>query len=218
MIQCYSRTQSLAYCNYQRSDWIDCLPSAECNTNDTESETTYVNPFFANTAEHPHYKITPRTDLTSINSFNYLKIREKIVDKFVDQIHDHNSFFRENMITAQDFHEKKENNRCHLAPSYSIGDLVFVKAENIKTKIPNKKLDWKILGPFRIIKLIGSYNYQVELPSTLISVNLIFNASLLRSDPNNPTPGWTNEPNPTFEIHAILGFWRHRYRVFKYEI
>ena len=43
---------------------------------------------------------------------------------------------------------------------YRAGDLVFLLSRNIKTVRPSKKLDNKILGPF---KVIGRKGYSYEL-------------------------------------------------------
>ena len=42
------------------------------------------------------------------------------------------------------------------ALAFNPGDQVILDSRNIKTKRSTKKLDYKILSPFPIIKLIGS--------------------------------------------------------------
>jgi hypothetical protein len=43
-------------------------------------------------------------------------------------------------------------------------DKVYLLRQNIKTKQPSRKLDFKKLGLFRIIENISSVNYKLELP------------------------------------------------------
>ncbi|KAI0990799.1 hypothetical protein K3495_g17388, partial [Podosphaera aphanis] len=109
-----------------------------------------------------------------------------------------------------------------------VGDKVFVNAKNIKTKRPSKKLDFKNLGPFPVVKVVGSHSYKLALPQNLKSVHPVFHTSLLRPDPDNPIPGQSNEPNPPvevddsgedlFEVDAIVGSRRTKLRGFEYEI
>ncbi|KAI1001586.1 hypothetical protein K3495_g6618 [Podosphaera aphanis] len=104
------------------------------------------------------------------------------------------------MKVSQAYYEKHTNRHRIPPPSYCVGDKVFVNAKNIRTKRPCKKLDWKNLGPFTIVKVAGSYSYQLKLTEDLKSVHPVFHTSLLRPDPNNPIPGQTNEPNLPVEI------------------
>ncbi|KAI0999592.1 hypothetical protein K3495_g8605 [Podosphaera aphanis] len=106
------------------------------------------------------------------------------------------------MKVSQAYYEKYANRHRTSSPAYRVGDRVVVNAKNIKTKRPSKKLDWKNLGPFIVVKVIGSHNYQLKLTEDLKSVHPIFHTSLLRPDPNNPFPGQTNEPNPPVEVDA----------------
>src|SRR5947209_401629 len=48
-------------------------------------------------------------------------------------------------------------------PNMSIGDLVMLKAKNIRTKRPTKKLAPKFYGPFKILEKIGTRSYRLEL-------------------------------------------------------
>ena len=52
-----------AYVSYLQDDWIDWLPMAEFTFNNTESATTKVSPFLANSGQHPRIGFEPPTDL-----------------------------------------------------------------------------------------------------------------------------------------------------------
>lgn len=159
-----------------------------------------MTPFFANSAQQPRSAITPPRPQNTTYSSEYLQTQEERADKFVNKMNDLNSFLRENMKASQAFYEKHANQHRSPAPSYQVGDKVFLNAKNIKTKRPSKKLDCKNLGPFVVIKVVGSHSCQLQLPENLKSVYPIFHTSLLRPDPDNPIPGQTNEPNPPIEI------------------
>jgi len=59
--------------------------------------------------------------------------------------------------TANEAYEKFTNPQCELTPDWSIGTMVWVKTENIKTKCPSIKFDHQMLGPFKIIKKVSSH-------------------------------------------------------------
>ena len=48
---------------------------------------------------------------------------------------------------------------------YKKGDKVWLKATNVTSKYPMKKLDNKYLGPFEILKKVGKLAYYFKLPS-----------------------------------------------------
>lgn len=69
ILECYFR----AYCNYQQDDWVQQLPSAEYNANNSESETTKCTPFFINSAQHHRSAITPLQNLNPSSTSDYLR-------------------------------------------------------------------------------------------------------------------------------------------------
>ncbi|KAI1000920.1 hypothetical protein K3495_g7279 [Podosphaera aphanis] len=221
-LECYLR----AYCNYQQDDWVHWLPSAEFNANNTESDTTKVTPFFANTAQHPRFAITPPRNTRPHSALDYQK--QKLTNNFVNQMVDLNKFLDENMKVSQAFYEIHANRHRSTPPAYRVGDKVFVNSKNINTKRPCQKLDWKNLGPFEVSQVINSHSYKLALSEDLKSIHPIFHTSLLRPDPNNPFLGQSIEPNPPieiddcgqelFEVDAIVGSRRTKQYGFQYKI
>jgi hypothetical protein len=70
---------------------------------------------------------------------------------------------------------------------YNPGDLVFLFSRNIKMARPSKKLDDKILGPFKILEAVGT-SYRLQLPTTM-RIHDVFHPSLLRRAAEDPLPG-----------------------------
>src|SRR5882757_9849343 len=73
------------------------------------------------------------------------------------------------------FYDRKHN------PSheYIEGQRVWLDARNLKTFQPNKKLDQKKLGPFKVVKKIGRSAYQIQLPASWTRIHPVFNEVLL---------------------------------------
>jgi hypothetical protein len=60
-----------------------------------------------------------------------------------------------------------------------VGDQVFIDTKNISSLRPNKKLDNKNEGPFKILKIVSLYIYQVEIPESW-SYYDVFHTTLFR--------------------------------------
>jgi hypothetical protein len=66
------------------------------------------------------------------------------------------------------------------APSFEVGDLVWLNRKNIATKRPSVKLDYKRFGPFKITKVIGDSQmaFELALPPQW-RIHPVFHANLL---------------------------------------
>ncbi|MBW0540934.1 hypothetical protein O181_080649, partial [Austropuccinia psidii MF-1] len=83
-----------------------------------------------------------------------------------------------------------------IPPDFQPGDRVWLAFKNIKTKIPTKKLSERWLGPFEVIKKIGSHSYHLKLPQQWKSVHPIFHVSLLEPVKQSATPNQHQLPPP----------------------
>ncbi|MBW0503292.1 hypothetical protein O181_043007 [Austropuccinia psidii MF-1] len=65
-----------------------------------------------------------------------------------------------------------------IPPDFQLGDKVWLDSKNIKTTRPTKKLSERWLGPFEVLKKIGSNSYHLKLPQQGKSVHPVFHVSL----------------------------------------
>ena len=72
---------------------------------------------------------------------------------------------------AANQHQKDVDNK------YKVSNKVWLLTKNIKTKKPSKKLDHKMIGPYKIKKLI-SLSCQLDLPTSM-KIHDVFNPNLL---------------------------------------
>jgi len=80
----------------------------------------------------------------------------------------------------------------------------MLNCKNLRTKRPMEKLDHRMLGPFVVLRKIGSRAYEIKLPDRW-EIYPVFHVGLLepyREDPNKrpqkeiPTPDFVdNEPS-----------------------
>src|SRR4030081_405654 len=75
---------------------------------------------------------------------------------------------------------KKYADRKRLeTPHFEEGQLVMLDARNIKTKRPSKKLDRKLLDPFKISKVVSPTTVKLTLPERW-RIHGTFHVSLLK--------------------------------------
>jgi hypothetical protein len=201
-----------AYCNYQQNNWKQLLPMAEFCYNNSQSETTKVSPFFANFGYHPRF--TPPLS----------KVNEGLpeVSEYVGTLNKLHETLRAEINYAQTLHAEQANRNRHPDPVLWAGDRVWLKRKNVKTTRPSSKLDYKLLGPYTIIKRVGSPAYKLDLPPN-VKIHPVFHISLL--EPAQPTTKAIPrhiQPSPLpiilddeerWEVEEVVDSRRHRGKV-----
>ena len=88
-------------------------------------------------------------------------------------------------------------------PILKEGDKAYLLRQNIKTMRPSNKLDHTKLGPFRVKKVKGDVNYELDLPKKM-RIHPVFHISLLEPA-NTDTPVQTNPLgiNPEFQTEEF---------------
>lgn len=176
-----------SYVSHQQDDWVDWLPLAEFTANNAVSETTQVSPFVANYGYNPRF-----TETLSLPSYYGQPQDTNALATRMSELHDS---LKAEMEYAQARQEENTNRHRLPAPAYKVGDKVWLKAKNIQTTRPSKKLDWKRLGRFKIKKIISPYAYELDLPTTR-KIHPVFHVSKLEPCTTDPLPGRIPPPAP----------------------
>ena len=90
---------------------------------------------------------------------------------------------RGRMKEAQDRQRSYQDNRRRDL-EFEVGDLVYLKVSPMKGVVRfgmKGKLSPRYIGPYRILKRIGSVAYEIELPNDLEKVHPVFHVSMLRN-------------------------------------
>ncbi|OAW00006.1 hypothetical protein PTTG_25135 [Puccinia triticina 1-1 BBBD Race 1] len=65
------------------------------------------------------------------------------------------------------------------APVYKEGEMVLLLRKFIKTRHLNSKLDYRYIGPFQVVKMIGSNAVQLDISKEYPKLHPVFNVSLI---------------------------------------
>jgi transposase InsO family protein len=192
-----------AYVNYQQDDWVRLLPLAEFAYNASCHSSTGVAPFYAYSLTNPEMDVDIRPLTGEVPSAlqraeELQEVRREIDRRYTDT------------VKAQ----AKYYNRKTKPQRYAVGDSVWLSARNIRTRRPNKKLDYKYLGPFEITDAVGTQAYRLRLPETL-KVHPVFHVSLLEPYTGNDHGAAPPEPlnvdgEEQWEVEEVLDSRIHR--------
>ena len=105
--------------------------------------------------------------------------RSKAADKLTEKLSNLIAAWRENLQHAQEL-QKQAHNKGTKPRSYTSSEKVWLNSKYIKTKC-NRKLEVKFFGPFRVLHLVGSQAYKLELPKQW-RIHDVFHVSLLEQD------------------------------------
>ena len=102
--------------------------------------------------------------------------------------------------------------RENLAPEFTIGSHVFIRAQFFCTTQPSKKLAEKYLGPFKVIAWASSRSHTLQLLDSMCVVNPVFHVSMLEPVTPNSILNWVQVPllpvdidgEPEYKISEIL--------------
>ncbi|MBW0578882.1 hypothetical protein O181_118597 [Austropuccinia psidii MF-1] len=163
------------YVSYHQDDWYTWLPLAEFAYNNAEHSSTKQSPFFTIYGRNP--------------SFDSIHIsQDSPAGKLSTKLQSVQQVVKEELESAiRRFKKYADRNRA-IPPDFQPGDKVWLASENIKTTRPTEKLSERWLGPFEVMKKIGSHAYHLKLPHQWKSVHPVFHVSLLEPVEHSTIP------------------------------
>ena len=194
------------YCDFHQDDWSQLLPLAEFTYNNAKNSSTQMSPFYVNYGYHPRTSLRVRTEPSAYEN--------PAVESLVEQLETVHNELRAGLKHAQEIYKRKFDRKANPAPSFKVGNLVWLNRRNIAMTRPSRKLDFKRFGPFKILKIIGEGKaaFQLELPPQW-RIYDVFHASLLDPHQSNdiegrrqlvPQPPNIMEGTPEYEVEEIL--------------
>ena len=106
-------------------------------------------------------------------------------DRIVQKLKQVREWAQASMAAAQNQQELNSNRLRNQAPSYKIGDKVWLSLENIKTDRPCKKLDARY-AKFTVTEVVGSHSFRLNTPP---GIHNVFHIRLLLLANSSHLPG-----------------------------
>lgn len=124
---------------------------AEFSYNNSVHSATGKTPFYVNYGFHPRFDFN---QLTALHN----PAAEKVVQD-LDKLHED---VKEQLKLAQESMKKYADTKRISAPVFKSGDLVWLLRRFVKTTWPCDKLDYKRLGPFKVIEQVNPMTFRIE--------------------------------------------------------
>jgi len=169
---------------------------AEFAYNNGYQESTKHTPFFANYGTNPEYQ-----------AIGHLIKGRMTSPEDMSQLHE---TLQAEMTEAQMRHKEYYDVQRKPDPNLQQGDMVWLLPRNIRTTRPCRKLDYKKIGPFKILARIGTSAYKLDLPASM-RIHNTFHISLLELHNDSKFPSQRSEPppivvegEPEYELEEII--------------
>jgi RNase H-like domain found in reverse transcriptase/Reverse transcriptase (RNA-dependent DNA polymerase)/Integrase zinc binding domain/Chromo (CHRromatin Organisation MOdifier) domain/Retroviral aspartyl protease len=202
------------FVNERQNDWDTLLPLAEFAYNNHTHSATQHTPFFVDTGRHPRMGFEPNQPPSKVEAVNV----------FAERMKSTLEESRAALAKSKDDMARYYNQRRTPAPKFEVGDKVFLDATDITTTRPSKKFAHRFLGPYSVMRPVGSHAYRLRLPPSMSRIHPVFHVVKLRPAPIDPIPGRRVRAPPApeivggekrYEVEEVLDS-RMRYRRLQY--
>ena len=187
------------FCAEEQETWSDWLGLAQFTINNRQHSATKFSPFQLTRTYTPHMGIEHRVS------------KAPTAAEFTDRL----SQAYNNLVKAHSRILTQTNRSCSDAPSYNIGDHVWLSTDNLRLPRASRKLSEQWLSPYSITKLVGTNTVELHLPHSM-RIHPVVNISRIKPYrdhlPGQPVsaPGPSNiteDRDEEYEVEYVVDSW-----------
>ena len=166
------------YVNKHHDDWDEYLATAEFAINNSKSSSTEETPFMLNYGRHPYVPANMTEHLRDAvlwQKDQYVPAANMFIDRMSKAI----TLAKEHMYAAREQQSKYASGKAR-PHTFEAGQHVLLSSRYIRLRSDGTpKLQPKWLGPFKLVRMVGTQAAELELPSTM-KIHDVFHVSLLK--------------------------------------
>jgi transposase InsO family protein len=180
------------FCNNDQDNWATLCPVLELMLNSRTNSTTGVSPFFLQHGYHnTPFSQAEALNRTTANATATISTQDK-AKEIVRVITKAADWAISAMSYAQQEQERQANKSRKPAPTYKVGDWVWLDLRDVRTTRTSKKLDWKC-EKFQVSRVRDPYWVELATPWATKT----YHVDKLRPAAEDPLPSQqTNDLNP----------------------
>ncbi len=193
--------------NYFQDDWDHQLPLAQAAVMTREATSIGTSPFFTSHGYNPEIG----NNLMDVEEIPLPRNPAEAAQNVVAKLKAVVEFTQTTMSHAQQIQQDIADKKRDPAPTYHVGDRVWLDLTNIKTDRPKKKIA-ELHAQYTITEVISGSAYRLKVP---LGAHDVFHVSLLRPVASDPLPSQIQtDPQPPpividgedeYELESILG-------------
>jgi len=185
------------FCNNDQDNWATLCPVLELMLNSRTNSTTGVSPFFLQHGYHNSpFSQTEELGRTTENATIATSPQDK-AREIVKVITSAADWAISAMSYAQQEQERQANKSRKPAPTYKVGDWVWLDLRDVRTTRTSKKLDWKS-EKFQVSRVRDPYWVELATPWATKT----YHVDKLRLAAKDPFP--SQQPNDTNPAAVVV--------------
>ena len=151
------------FCAEEQECWADWLGLAQFAINNRQHSATKISPFQLTRTYSPHMGVEHHIS------------KAPAAVEFTNQL----SRAYNNLVKTHSCILTQTNHSRSDAPSYATGDHVWLSTNNLRLPRASQKLSERWLGPYSIMKLVGTNAVKLRLPHSM-HIHLVVNVSRVK--------------------------------------
>lgn len=168
------------FTSYAQDDWMSLLPVVAITINNRDASSTGLSPFFFTHGFH----VDPIGIEDSNSGISEVMGPRRAGETFVKRLREATDWAQAAIAIAQDRQQECANRSRQAAPTYRVGDKVWLNLKNIRSQRHSKKLDW-IHAKYTVQEVPSPHTVRLDMPT---GVHPVFHVDLIRPAATDPLP------------------------------